>query len=44
MPIGYETRTLKFLEAEEDGWRVIRRGWGGNLNKPQVGIGFLCAL
>ena len=44
MPIGYETSTRKFLEAEEDGWRVIRRGWGGNLKKPQVRIGVLCAL
>ena len=44
MPIGHETSTRKFLEAEEDGWRVVWRGWGRNLKKPQVRIGILGAL
>jgi hypothetical protein len=29
MPIGHETSTGKFLKVEEDGRRVVRKGWGG---------------
>jgi hypothetical protein len=41
MSIGHKTSTRKFLEAEEDGWRVVRRGLRRNLKKPQVRIGVL---
>ncbi len=38
MPVGHKTCTRQFLECEEDSGGMVRFGWGGNLQKSEVGI------